>query len=184
MNSRRIAVLLASAALAAGCATAKPAPTSSGFDDNAPSWASGEIPIGCGLGQATHHGNQSLTREAAVDKGRMEIGRSLNTQLQGMIKQYADQGETDGKDYSEEKVTSVSKSIVDQTLAGTRVKQTALVGKQFYALVCMDLEGFKGMVDNMNTLSSKMKAGLKARADAEFADLDKAIQESRAANAR
>jgi hypothetical protein len=179
----RALLLVATTSLFAACAH-KPETASSSFD-GAPSWASGEVPLGCGLGQTTVRGNaQGMARKTAQDSGRLEIAGTMKTQMMGMVKQYADAGELDGKEYNEEKVTTVSKSLVDQLVAGAHVKKTALVGKQFYALMCLDLEAFKGMVENMNTLSSKLRAGLKARADAEHAELERSLKEAREAEGR
>jgi hypothetical protein len=181
MNTRLVVsgALVASLALA-GCATT---PTKSTSFDGTPEWANGEAPIGCGIGMAKHLGNKSLTRNSAVNMARDELARSLSTKMEGMMKQYADQGETAGTQYSEQKNTQVVRSIVDQTLSGTGVKKTAMVGQDYYALVCMDLAGFKGLIDDMNGMNAKMKQALKARADSEFADLDRVLKESRAASA-
>jgi hypothetical protein len=173
----RALIVIVSATLAAACATTPGTPSST--FDGAPSWANGEVPFGCGLGQATMRGNQSLARSAAIDKGRVEIARSFQTQVGAMLKQYADEGLVDGKDYSEEKRTEVSKTITDTSLSGTHVKKTALVGKEFYALVCIDTEAFASTLDKMNTLAPKARAALKARADAAHAELDKELKAGR-----
>ena len=172
-------------ATAAGgmAACAHQAEKSSSFDGT-PAWAQGEVPIGCGIGIAKHLGNKGLTRNSAVNMARDELARTLQTKMEGMMKQYADQGETEGKEYSEQKNTQVVRSVVDTSLSGTTVKRTALVDKEYYALVCMDLNGFKGLVDDMKEANAKMKQALKARADSEFADLDRVLKESRAGEAQ
>lgn len=181
MNTRLVVsgAIVASLSLA-GCATT---PTKSTSFDGTPEWANGEVPIGCGMGVAKHLGNKSLTRNSAVNMARDELARTLSTKMEGMMKQYADQGESGGTEYSEQKNTQVVRSVVDQTLSGTGVKKTALVDKDYYALVCMDLAGFKGLVDGMNGMNAKMKQALKARAESEFADLDRVLKENRAAAA-
>lgn len=175
LSTLRVALLSSALAGLVGCAHS----SSGGGNGGLPDWAAGEIPIGCGLGNAKNLGNLGLTRDAAVDKARADLSKSLQVKVEGMLKQYADQGESGGEEYSEQKVTQVTRTVVDQTLGGTSVKKTAVVDKEYYALVCMDLNGFKGLIDDMNTMNAKAKQALKARADAEFADLDRVLRENR-----
>jgi hypothetical protein len=183
MSSIRSLLVLAIASLGIACATTQAAGPAAPSGDGTPEWVLNPLK-GCGVGQATNHGNIGLARQAAEGKGRENLAAQLSTSVQGMLKMYQDSGETDGKDYNEEKITSVSKQLVDQNLQGTRTLKVAQVDKQLFAMVCLDPETFAQALDKMNQLSSKQRQFLKARADAEQADLKAEIEAKRAAENR
>lgn len=138
---------------------------------DAPGWYDNPI-AGCGVGSAKHRGNRNLTRDAAAARARRDLAAQLKSKVQGMVKDYAAMGEAEGKEFTEELVTSVGRQITDTTLVGTRVANTKLVGNEMYVNVCLDPATFADAFDKMNELSGKARAALKARAQAEFADLD------------
>jgi len=147
---------------------------SDGVPENTPKWAL-TPPDACGVGIAKHRGNLGMAKTTAEARGRDALARELATKVEGMIKDYQQSGETDGKDFTEELTTQVSRQIVDQTLVGTRTRIAHVSqeeDKQYYALVCLDPEAFAGAFDRMNQLSQKQRAALKARSEAEFKDLD------------
>lgn len=147
---------------------------SEGVPENTPKWAM-TPPDACGVGIAKHRGNLGMAKTTAEARGRDALARELATKVEGMIKDYQQSGETDGKDFTEELTTQVSRQIVDQTLVGTRTRIAHVSegdDKQYYALVCLDPESFAGAFDRMNQLSQKQRAALKARSEAEFKDLD------------
>jgi hypothetical protein len=150
---------------------------SDGIPEDVPKWAM-TPPEACGVGISKHRGNLGMAKTTAEARGRDALARELSTKVEGMIKDYQQSGETDAKDFTEELTTQVSRQIVDQTLVGTRTR-IAHVSKetpqQYYALVCLDPEAFAGAFDRMNELSQKQRQALKARADAEFKDLDQQL---------
>lgn len=164
--------LKASALLSLGflvaCGGAAPAETTF---PGAPAWYDNPI-AGCGVGSAKHRGNRNLTKEAATSRARRDLAAQLKAKVQGMVKDYSAMGEAEGKEFSEELVTSVGRQIVDQTLVGTRVAAQALVGSEMYVNVCLDPATFSDAFDKMNELDGKAREALKKRAKAEFADLD------------
>lgn len=164
--------LKASALLSLGflvaCGGAAPAETTF---PGAPSWYDNPI-AGCGVGSAKHRGNRNLTKEAATSRARRDLAAQLKAKVQGMVKDYSAMGEAEGKEFSEELVTSVGRQIVDQTLVGTRVTNSKLVGSEMYVNVCLDPATFADAFDKMNELSGKAREALKKRSQAEFADLD------------
>ena len=164
--------LKASALLSLGflvaCGGAAPAETTF---PGAPSWYDNPI-AGCGVGSAKHRGNRNLTKEAATSRARRDLAAQLKANVQGMVKDYAAMGEAEGKEFSEELVTSVGRQIVDQTLVGTRVANSKLVGSEMYVNVCLDPATFADAFDKMNELDGKAREALKKRSQAEFADLD------------
>ena len=169
-NLIRASALLSLGFLVA-CGGAPPETTFPG----APAWY--DTPIaGCGVGSAKHRGNRNLTKEAATSRARRDLAAQLKAKVQGMVKDYAAMGEAEGKEFSEELVTSVGRQVVDQTLVGTRVANAALIGAEMYVNVCLDPEAFADAFDRMNELDGKARVALKKRAKAEFADLDAQLE--------
>lgn len=145
----------------------------------APEWADNP-PKGCGTGSAKFRGLRDIARDGAVTSARADLARDLKTTMQGMIKKYQASGETGGADFTEELTTGVTRDIVDQTLIGTRVVRTEVLEGELFALVCLDPETFKDAFERMSQLSQAQRVALKARADAEFKDLDQQIEKLRA----
>ncbi|MCA9540230.1 MAG: hypothetical protein KC620_15135 [Myxococcales bacterium] len=148
---------------------------SSGGD--VPKWVL-EQPAGCGVGIAKVRGNLGMAKTTAEARGRDALARQLNTTVQGMIKDYQQSGETDGKDFTEELTTQVSRQLIDMNLVGTRPRISHISNggdQQYYSLMCLDPEAFAGAFDRMNELSAKQREALKKRASAEFHDLDEQL---------
>ncbi len=188
-NLKLIVAGLVMTGLFAGCGTSTPQTRSQelsevksqGLDDE-PDWAN-NAPDGCGVGIVKYRGNRGLARNAATARGRDELARQLATTVEGMLKDYSSQGETDGDDFTEERITQVSRQIVDQTLTGTEVAATHLTegnDAHLYSLVCLNPEAFAGIFDKMNSLSEKQRTALKQRAEVEFEDLDSQLEKHRA----
>ena len=144
----------------------------------APDWYL-NAPEGCGVGSAKHRGNRDLTRKTAVSAARQDLAGQLETIVTGLIDSAAEQGETGGKDFSEELQSATRKQVVDQTLVGTRVSKATVIGEEFYALVCLDPEAFAGAFDRMDELSEKQREALRGRAAKKFKDLDAEIEKIR-----
>ena len=170
---RLICVLFASASLLAACGGGGGTPNS-GFSSE-PSWVTSPVK-GCGVGSSKYRGIRDLTRKAAIASARDDLARQLKVKVEGMIKTYQAMGETGGKEFAEEQTTRVSRNIVSTTLVGTIPKKNALIGKDYYSMVCLDPAVFADAFDKMNEMSSKMRQALKKRAEAEFADLDKQLE--------
>jgi len=165
-------VKLAVAACAAGCASA-PAKPNTSFD-GAPDWYN-DVPALCGVGSATHRGVRDLTREASVAAARKDLAKQVQVKIQGMLKDYARQGVAEGKEFSEQDQTRVTRDIVDANMSGTRVVKSDMKDGELYSMVCLDVNAFAGALQNMKQLSSQAQAYLKQRADAAFEDLDKQL---------
>ena len=93
-----------------------------------------------------------------------------------MLKDYARQGEAEGKEFSEQDQTRVSRDLVNANMSGTRVVKSAMVDGELYSMVCLDVNAFAGALQNMKQLSTQAQAYLKARSDAAFDDLDKQLE--------
>ena len=169
---KTVSILVAMMFVVAACGSSeKP---STGFSDE-PAWVTNPIK-GCGVGSSKDRGIRDLTRKAAIASARDDLARQLKMTVQGMIKQYKAMGETEGKEFAEEQTTQVSRNMVNTTMVGSIVKRTGMVKRNYYAMVCLDPETFADAFDKMNEMGNKMRAALKKRAKAEFADLDKQLE--------
>ena len=139
-------------------------------------------PAGCGVGSAKFRGNINLARAAAVSSARADLSRQLKTQINALLKRYQQEGEVDGKDMTEETITSVSKDVTSMSVVGTRATMTKVMEGNLHALVCLDPETFASSFERMNKLSESQRAALKKRAAAEFDDLDREIEKLKAQN--
>jgi hypothetical protein len=169
--------MFAAAGLAVGCASTEPAVP------GAPDWF-GAPTKGCGTAVAKLHGDLGLAQTAAIDRARAQLAKNLNVEVQALLKDYQDSGESDGKDFNEEKTTNVIRTLVDRDLAGSFPVQGKLIDNQYYSMVCMDPEFYGKMFDEMKSLSQKDRAALKARADAAHDELRTAVAEKRAKEAQ
>ncbi len=92
-----------------------------------------------------------------------------------MIKDYIQEGETEGESFSEEEITSVSKQVTAMTLNGTVPKQRQIMDGAYYTLVCLEVENFADVFNGMNTMSEKIRKGLHLRALEGFDELDREV---------
>lgn len=133
----------------------------------------------CGVGSVAGTRNVSLARTAAIGRARTEIARSLQTKVESMLKDYSTTttgGEEFGTGANDEQyIEDVSKQITQLTLSGTTLQDT-WVGPDgtLYTLVALDVENFDTSLDQINSLSEKIREAVKERADASFRELDEA----------
>ena len=146
-----------------------------------PKWAL-TPPGACGVGISKVRGNLGMAQKTSEARGRDALARQLQTQVQGMIKDYQQSGEAEAKDFTEELTTQVSRQLVDTTLIGTSTRMAHVSEdnpQQYFALVCLQPEAFIGAFEKMNELSGKQRQALKRRAALEFEDLDKQLEKLR-----
>lgn len=146
----------------------------SSFED-VPAWVDNPA-RDCAVGENKFRGNRSTAREAATAKARTELAKQLNVKVQSLFKNYASEGEADGKDFTEELIESFSRQITDQTLSGTRPTRTKLSGEYLYVEVCFDPENLANAFDRMDKLSNTARAALKKRARAMENSLDDQLE--------
>lgn len=131
----------------------------------------------CGVGSVAGTRNISLARTAAIGRARTEIARSLQVKVQSMLKDYSattSGGENFGGEANDEQyIEDVSKQITQLTLSGTTLQDT-WVGPDgtLYTLVSLDVENFSNSLDQISSLSEKVREAVKERADASFRELD------------
>lgn len=155
------------------------------FDD-VPEWVDSP-PVGCGVGSTKYRGNRSIAREAATTRARADLARQVEILVQGMLKDYQAQGEAAGKDFTEERVTSVSRQLTEQSLKGSRPIANYLTTqepREFYSLICLDPAGLAKVMETSTALSGNEREGLKSRAEAEMAEMETQLDAIRSYRAK
>ena len=163
--------LTTTAMLMVGCGAKKSPDVSKEMSSHMPTWAV-TPPVGCAVGAYVIKGNQAMARQASTARARDELARQLDVKVKSMIKDYIEEGETNGEDFTEEITTSVSKQVASMSLSGTVAKKNDIMNDHFYTLVCLDTKTFIDAFDNMGQLSEKARRGLRKRAESNFRDLD------------
>jgi hypothetical protein len=135
----------------------------------------------CGVGVVAGMTNPGLARSAAEGRGRTELARSLRVRVKSMLKDYqaATQGGAGNKLNSEQHLEDTSKQITDMTLSGTRLADSWVSSRDtFYALVVLDVEGFKSQMKGMAQLDEEVRTAIVERAEKSFQELDAATEGS------
>lgn len=184
-----VALIIAGSMLAAGCA-GKTGPqaidTIMGQEmDGAPDWVKGKgCPSGkaiCSVGSIGGTRNVSLAREAAIERARVQMARTLQDKVMAMLKDYQ-ATTTGGQEFGtsaadEQHVRDVSKTVTDMTLSGTEIADSWVSGTgTYYALVVLDVEKFKDTVSKIQNLSESVRKAVIERADKAFGELDSEIE--------
>ena len=153
--------------------------------EGAPQWVikggSGSSKEICAIGSVGSTRNVTMARNGAIGGGRTELGRMLNTKVQAMLKSYMSTT-TGGEEYGmaandEQHLVDVSKQITDQALTGTEMRdQWISNGGTLYALVCMDVAKFSGIVNSMGQLSENIRKAVVERAEKAFDELSQEIE--------
>ena len=191
-----LAVFISGSMFAVGCAGKtgpKAIETIMGQEmEGAPDWVKGKgctdkkgMTI-CSVGSIGGTRNVSLARDAAIERGRVQIARTLNDKINAMLKDYQ-ATTTGGQEFGtsaadEQHVRDVSKTITDMTLSGTEFIDSWVSNTgTYYALVALDVEKFKDTVNKIQNLSESVRKAVIERADKAFSDLDSEIdkQESK-----
>jgi hypothetical protein len=191
-----LAVFISGSMFAVGCAGKtgpKAIETIMGQEmDGAPDWVKGngcpdkKGKAICSVGSIGGTRNVSLARDAAIERARVQIARTLNDKINAMLKDYQ-ATTTGGQEFGtsaadEQHVREVSKTITDMTLSGTEFIDSWVSNPgTYYALVALDIEKFKETVNRMQNLSESVRKAVIERADKAFSELDSEIdkQESK-----
>lgn len=191
-------VIVASAlvvASMAGCSTTPTAPKDAIDNElaDAPEWVrkgcnaywEKKEPVRiCGVGAMGSTRNAALARTGAMARARTEIARSLQTQVEAMLKDYQ-ATTTGGEEYGlaaadDQHVEDVSRQITETTLSGTELVDSWISRSgTFYALVSLDLERFQDAVSKMQNLSERVRQEVIRRSERAFGDLDRQLERRR-----
>jgi hypothetical protein len=192
-----ILILVAASLSLAACGKGeqKPKDPGEGFNEElagAPDWvmkgcyaywgeqqqASGKV---CGVGSIGGTRNISLARSGAIARARTDIARTLQVKVQAMLKDYqatVTGGEGFGTQASDEQyVVDVSKQITQMNLSGSEPAEIWISPNgTVFALVILDVEKFKSIVNDANNLPEAIRKAVVERADEAFKELDAATQ--------
>ncbi len=132
----------------------------------------------CGVGDAKIGRSMSIARTKATSRGRAEIGRTLETKVKSMIKDFQEQV-TDGEsEMTAEQFSSTTVLLSKSTLNGTSIQETWISQtNQLYILVALDIESFENSVREMDEMSSQLRAFIEARARKSFTELDEEMED-------
>ena len=132
----------------------------------------------CGVGDAKIGRSMSIARTKATSRGRAEIGRTLETKVKSMIKDFQEQV-TDGEsEMTAEQFSTTTVLLSKTTLNGTSIQETWISQtNQLYILVALDIESFENSVREMDEMSSQLRAFIEARARKSFTELDEEMED-------
>jgi hypothetical protein len=132
----------------------------------------------CGVGDAKIGRSMSIARTKATSRGRAEIGRTLETKVKSMIKDFQEQV-TDGEsEMTAEQFSTTTVLLSKSTLNGTSIQETWISQtNQLYILVALDIESFENSVREMDEMSSQLRAFIEARARKSFTELDEEMED-------
>lgn len=131
----------------------------------------------CGVGDAKIGRSMSLARTKATSRARVEISRTLETEVKNMIKDFQEQV-TDGEsEMTAEQFSSTTVSLSKSTLNGTSIQQTWVSAtSQLYVLVALDIESFENSLREMDEMSSQLRSFIESRARKSFTELGKEME--------
>lgn len=142
----------------------------------APDWVRGDCRntfkdqiVLCGVGAVSGVSSPSLARNTAMARGRTEIARYLEVEVQSVLTDY--QAAKGGA--TEQEIVDQSKQIADMTLSGTRMAQY-WVGKDgtYYALMALDLESYTAKLEGADSVEPPLKQALIEKAKKTFSSRD------------
>lgn len=165
-----------------GCGDKKPEPLANPCFKDAPAWVIDPTMEGglTGLGSAKiGAAGMNFARTEAMAVARDEIARSINVKVKNMFKNFTQQIGV-GDDQTVDKVaTNVSKQVANQTLSGTRAKNTWISPcNELYILVVLDPDTAQEVVKKQVRTSLRNERALWQQFQAKkgFDELDKEIE--------
>ncbi len=131
----------------------------------------------CGVGSVGGTANPALARSAAEGRGRTEIARQIGTEVRAAIPDYqattTGGGEFGKAAADEQHIEDVAKNITDLTLGGVSLQESWISSSgTYYALMSLNLDQFKNVVNDMKTLSDGVRRAVIQRAEKAFHQLD------------
>lgn len=125
--------------------------------------------------------DQSRSLEVAKSRGRNDVARQIEVQVQGALTDYFQEAGADDNSQSLQFIESVSREIVDQKLQGARTKEVAVMDDGgIWVLIEYSLTKFKAdfeeVVDKFTRNEDAAFAEFKAQEALKF--LDKQLSDS------
>ncbi|MFM2160994.1 MAG: hypothetical protein RLZZ383_506 [Pseudomonadota bacterium] len=144
-----------------------------------PGWYAEPPPL-CGVGSAMFQaGLMDTARLEADNNARGDLARQFQTKVEAMVKNYGAQGQANGEKYGESATTNVTRNIVDLSLTGARSVKNEILNETMFTLVCLQPDIFLKAFESVKDMDDGLRAEIKQRMDAEFADLDAQLQRLR-----
>lgn len=142
---------------------------------NMPKWVTSQ-PALCGVGIHKKRGNLGSDRTFSVAKGRLDLGKKLETKIMSMIKFYEETGEVDSENFTEELARATSISLSKTVVNGSNPDSVTEDRLYVYSLVCLDAKSLTDAISQMNTLSQEQKKALSRRAQLAQKELSEYIE--------
>ena len=137
---------------------------SSSTNTNMPKWALSQPEL-CGVGIHKKRGNLGSDRTFSVTKGRLDLGKKLETKILSMTKFYEATGEVDEENFTEELAKSASVSLSKTIVNGSNPDKVVQDSLYVYSLVCIKPGSLTDAISQMNTLSHAQRKALSRRAE-------------------
>jgi len=130
---------------------------------NMPKWVTSQPEL-CGVGIHKQRGNLGSDRSFSVAKGRLDLGKKLETKIMSMMKLYEETGEVEAESFTEELARSASVSLSKTVVNGSNPEKVIDDGLYVYSLVCLKPGALTEAIGDMKTLSHAQKKALARRA--------------------
>ena len=188
--TKRICLLLClgvAAAAASGC-RARPS-TSAPPAKGAPAWTyqsldtlgNGDTLYGVGIAESHRIRDLSLLRTASVQRARLDLAAQMESMVQAVFKDYSEAAFTTRMAESEAQtlVSNVQKSVVDETLIGSRVREVWVNPEtgDWYALVAMGMDDLAARMKQ--EIAAIERGRLRMEAQEAHEELDRIIERHR-----
>ncbi len=142
---------------------------------NMPKWVSTQPDL-CGVGIHKQRGNLGSSRSFSIAKGRLDLGKKLETKIMSMIKLYGEEGEVDSENFSEELARTASVSLSKAVVNGSNPENVFNDGLYIYSLVCLKPGALTEAIGEMSMLSHTQRKALAKRAQLAQEELAKYME--------
>ncbi len=133
-----------------------------------------------GVGSASGIKNMSLLRTTADNRARNDIAKIFQFYSASLMKDYMSSTLADDPTVTSEEqhVEQAIKTVTSQTLSGVQVVDhwQHPSTMEMYSLVKLDLDSFKGMLDEAKQLDQKVKEYIKQNSDRMHDELERQTQ--------
>ncbi len=127
----------------------------------------------CGVGSVNNTDSMSMAQSTAKSRARTAVARTLQTEVESMLKDYQANTAQGDEFQDEQKIVDVSKQVTDMSLSGTRQIDSWMSDSgTYYVMMAMNLEDFQSTLNEMNELSEQVRKAVSERAEKNWRELD------------
>jgi hypothetical protein len=131
--------------------------------EDAPAWYSNRDQIDqyglCGAGTSEYQGNRRLAENGAKLAASQELASRFKQNIKSLISQGAQSGAVatdEGSAYgTKSAVDDYMEALVNQSIENTKVVKLEKKGKEFFALVCIDVKSMLNHKEDMKAIEAK-----------------------------